>query len=208
MNKLEELRRISLGPTRSNTSLIIAAGSLLDYVGDAIVNAANEGGSGGFGVDEQVNRAGGFQLKEARKAFNGIPTGYAKVTPSFDHHKVKHIIHATGPVYRTKYGMTFDDQNTLSDYFTKKDPLLVSTYKASFDCAKELCIETLAFSLLSAGVFRGERSLEDILRIGLKSVVNNCYEGLREVTMVCWTKEEQDVMTKLVDEFAANPEAW
>lgn len=48
------LRRVPLGPARFNTVLIIAGGSILDYVGDAFVNAANEGCTGGFGVDEQV----------------------------------------------------------------------------------------------------------------------------------------------------------
>lgn len=56
--------------------------------GDAIVNAANEGCTGGFGVDEIINKSGGFKLKEARKLLNGCATGDAKVTPSFDHTKV------------------------------------------------------------------------------------------------------------------------
>ena len=51
------LRRVPLGPARFNTVLIIAGGSILDYVGDAFVNAANEGCTGGFGVDEQVLRS-------------------------------------------------------------------------------------------------------------------------------------------------------
>lgn len=59
--------------------MILAAGSILDYVGDAFVNAANEGCTGGFGVDEQVNKAGGYELKEARKLFGGCKTGDAKV---------------------------------------------------------------------------------------------------------------------------------
>lgn len=78
-SKLTELRRINLGPTRFNVSLVIVAGSILDYEGDAFVNAANEGCTGGFGVDEQVNKAGGFELKEARKQFGGCQTGQCKV---------------------------------------------------------------------------------------------------------------------------------
>jgi len=96
MQQLKELRRLeSFGG--GNTAVIIAAGSILDYTGDAFVNAANEGCTGGFGVDEQVNRAGGYALKEARKLLGGCPTGEAKVTESFEHRKVKHIIHAVGP---------------------------------------------------------------------------------------------------------------
>lgn len=53
---MQTLRRVPLGPGRFNTVLIVAAGSILDYTGDAFVNAANEGCTGGFGVDEQVTQ--------------------------------------------------------------------------------------------------------------------------------------------------------
>jgi hypothetical protein len=53
----------------------IAAGWVLDFCGDAIVNAANECFIGGFGVDEAVNKAGGFELKQVRrKLLGGCPT--------------------------------------------------------------------------------------------------------------------------------------
>jgi len=157
-------------------------------------------------VDEQVNRAGGFELKQARKLLGGCPTGQAKVTESFDLKTVKHIIHAVGPVYRLKFGMSPDEDH--SEFLEQKDPLLVSAYKASLSCAKDLGVATLGFTLLSAGVFRGERPLQDILHIGLKTVVNNCYDGLKEVTMVAWTKEEQDAMVELADDFVVNPILW
>lgn len=51
------------------------AGSILDYKGDAIVNAANTGGVTGSGIDEMINRAGGLPLKQPRKALGRIPTG-------------------------------------------------------------------------------------------------------------------------------------
>jgi len=190
---LTELTRIEIN---NKAKLIIVAGSILDYVGDAIVNAANEGGTGGFGVDEVINRAGGFKLKEARKLFNGIPTGEAKVTESFEHTKVSHIIHAVGPVYRLKLGMKEEDDH--SEFFKSKDPLLISAYRASLQRAKELGVKTLGFTLLSAGVFKGARSLKDILEIGIHTIIDNCYEGLTEVTMVAFTKEEQDELVNIV----------
>ena len=46
--------------TLSNGCTIKAiAGSLLDFTGDAIINAANTGGVTGFGIDETINRAAG-----------------------------------------------------------------------------------------------------------------------------------------------------
>ena len=47
--------------------VVALGGSLLDYEGDAIVNAANTGGVTGFGIDELVNRAAGdVDIKVAR----------------------------------------------------------------------------------------------------------------------------------------------
>ena len=51
-----------------------------------------------FGVDEMVNRSGGFQLREARRALQGCRTGEAKITPSFGHTNVQHIIHAVNRI--------------------------------------------------------------------------------------------------------------
>ena len=72
--------------------LTLAAGSALDYVGDALVNAANEGCIGGAGIDEHVNRSGGPRLRLARQALNGCPTGGAKTTPSFEHLRTRWIV--------------------------------------------------------------------------------------------------------------------
>ena len=111
-----------------------------------------------------------------------------------------------GPVYRLKFGMSHEEDHT--DFLKQKDPLLVSAYKESYARAQELGVERLGFCLLCAGVFRGERPLKDILQIGLKTVVNNCYPGLKEVAMVAWSKEEQDALVELVDDFIAHPEQW
>ena len=62
------LRRIASRELRSGTVLTFSEGSVLEFVGDAFVNAANEGCTGGFGIDEHTNKSGGFKLKEARKA--------------------------------------------------------------------------------------------------------------------------------------------
>uniref|UniRef100_A0A6B2LKD1 Macro domain-containing protein n=1 Tax=Arcella intermedia TaxID=1963864 RepID=A0A6B2LKD1_9EUKA len=178
--------------------MVIAAGSLLDFEGDAIVNAANQGGSGGFGIDELVNRAGGYELKEARKQFGTIDTGTAKYTQSYEHKKVKYIIHTVGPVYRIPFTQRFQTEEEKREFLIQKDPLLEQAYQSSLQLAKELQVETLGFSLLSAGVFRGERSLEDILLIGLRSVMKHTPPSLKEVTLVCWTQEEQDCLVKLL----------
>lgn len=71
--------------------LVLSQGSVVDFVGDAIVNAANEGCLGGAGVDGAIGRAGGAALFAARKSLRitGVsewgqrtrcPTGTAVIT--------------------------------------------------------------------------------------------------------------------------------
>ncbi len=92
--RLRELRRVRL-PT--GTDFVFAGGSVLDFKGDAMVNAANEGCVTGGGVDGAVNDSGGRMLVAARKKLGGCPTGQAKITGSFGHTNTMRIIHAVIP---------------------------------------------------------------------------------------------------------------
>eukprot|EP00012_Vannella_robusta_P005541 CAMPEP_0206199174 /NCGR_PEP_ID=MMETSP0166-20121206/10111_1 /ASSEMBLY_ACC=CAM_ASM_000260 /TAXON_ID=95228 /ORGANISM="Vannella robusta, Strain DIVA3 518/3/11/1/6" /LENGTH=213 /DNA_ID=CAMNT_0053617239 /DNA_START=498 /DNA_END=1139 /DNA_ORIENTATION=- len=187
LDSMSLLRRV--GSTFARIDIL--AGSVVDFEGDAIVNAANEGCTGGFGVDEVINNAGGFALKEARKALGGCSTGHAKITPSFNHEKVKWIIHAVGPVYRIPFGCNLSSEE-VSELFKQKDVLLESTYIEALHRAQEKQVKTLAFCLLCAGVFRGQRDLVDILEIGLRTIDQHIYEGLEHVAVIAYTKEEQE----------------
>jgi len=99
-----------------------------------------------------------------------------------------------GPVYRLKPGMMADSA-AAAEYLKSKDTLLVDAYHRSLDCAGELKLASVGFSLLSAGVFRGVRSLNEILTIAVRAVAGYDYsqhKSLREVHLVAYTKEEQD----------------
>ncbi len=149
---------------RGTIKLYAVGGSVLDFDGDACVNAANEGGITGFGIDELVNRAGGFQMVEARRALNGIPTGEAKSTPSFNHKKVKYVIHAVGPVFR---------KNALSkDSMEVKFVQLRSAYESAMRCVFELGCDSVAFCLISAGVFRGNMPLDKVISVGIEGILD------------------------------------
>lgn len=104
---------------------------------DAIVNAANERMRGGGGVDGAIHRAAGRRLlAECEQRFpDGLPTGQAGWTPGFDL-PASWVIHVVGPVY----GVGDRAQ-------------LVSCYANALTVADELGAGTVAFPLVSAGVY-------------------------------------------------------
>ena len=189
------------------TRVVCYGGSILEYCGDAIVNAANTGGVSGFGVDELVNRAAGdHDIKEARRAFGGIDTGEAKVTPSFSHTKVKWIIHAVGPVYR-ETSMEYERNKTAS--LMTKDQLLASAYQNSLRCAQKRECRSVAFCLLSAGVFRGPKPLSEVIQCAVESVVQFATAETHppyfsEIGLVAFTPEEQHQLTLTFQTFQTN----
>lgn len=106
---------------------------------DAIVNAANTRMRGGGGVDGAIHRAAGAELlQECIVRFpNGLETGKAGWTHGFNL-PARFVIHTPGPNYRA--GQT--DRS-----------LLESSYRNCLAVADELGIESIAFPLISAGVY-------------------------------------------------------
>ena len=180
----------------------------------AIVNAANQGCLGGGAVDGAITYAGGKELAELRRELPTLgkaddlglheeayedndkecrcPTGYAVITgpatsaatggetfPVFGRLHVNHIIHAVGPRYYNVSSHAVGDE------------LLRSAYRNSMQRAKEHGLVSVGFSLLSAGVFRGERGLSSVISIGVEEVVKfGLWEGLEDVAFYSFTEEE------------------
>jgi hypothetical protein len=69
--------------------------------------------------------------------------------------------------------------------------------------AAESKFETVAFSLISASIFRGDRSLLDVLRLSVEAVCAHCYEELKEVHMVAFTGEELRALLRAAQAVAA-----
>ncbi len=110
---------------------------------DAIVNAANSSLLGGGGVDGAIHRAGGPAIlaacREIRRTTwpDGLPTGQAVATTG-GALPARWVIHTVGPVYSAS-----EDRSAL----------LRSAYAESLAVADDLGVESLAFPLVSAGVY-------------------------------------------------------
>lgn len=151
----------------------------------AIVNAANERCLGGGGVDGAINSVAGISLWKDRLALPILGeqevrchTGSAVITgPNrYGSLRVSYVVHAVGPAYfRFADEMSDDDSDTDTKQddsvdFAEPDALLRSAYQESLERCRENGITDVAFSLLSAGVFRGKRSLNDVLSIGVTAI--------------------------------------
>ena len=190
VDNLEPLARHAL----KYGELVVSKGSVLDAHVSALVNAANEGCQGGGGVDGAITSAGGDLLAEKREALPCLEgsdwrrcnTGDAVVTNGgpFGSLRCDAVIHAVGPNYHSL-------PDGEGDELERGDSLLRSAYVNSMARAKEEQCKTVAFSLLSAGIFRGRQSLDTILAISVSAVADGAYEGLERVHLVAFTPAEQ-----------------
>ena len=121
------------------SSLSIQKISITELEVDAIVNAANSGLQHGGGVCGAIFRAAGScELQAACDKIGGCKTGDAVITPGFNL-LAKHVIHAVGPVWHG--GERGEPEQ------------LYSSYKRSLEVARENSLHSIAFPLISAGIY-------------------------------------------------------
>jgi O-acetyl-ADP-ribose deacetylase (regulator of RNase III) len=157
--------------------LIAVQGDITVQDVDAVVNAANSAMRGGGGVDGAIHRAGGPQiLRDCIARFpDGLATGDAGWTTGGDL-PARWVIHTVGPNFAAGQ---------------RDRSLLVACYRRSLEVADELGARTLAFPLISAGIYGWPK--DDAVDAALE-VFRSAPSSVAEARMVAFDRSTYDLI--------------
>ncbi|MBQ3779981.1 MAG: macro domain-containing protein [Fibrobacter sp.] len=167
--------------------LTIVRNDISKVKADAIVNSANKNPVCGGGAEYHIYEAAGYdKLLAAREKIGVLDVAEVAVSPAFAL-KAKYLIHVVGPKWN---GGESGETSALA-----------SCYRRALEKALELGCESIAFPLISSGVFRFPK--DSALKIALQAIGEFLQSHEMDVQLVVFDRKAFDVSEELCDDIQA-----
>ena len=150
---------------------------------DAIVNAANSKLLEGGGVCGEIfSKAGRDELQKECTLLAPCAVGHAVITKGYNL-KSKYIIHAVGPIYK--------DGNSNEETYLK------SAYENSLKLAKDYNLKSIAFPLISAGIYGYPK--EEALNIAISTIKEFLKHNEMDIYLVVFDRKVVQLSVELYE---------